>query len=82
MDGLYMTIFKTAEEATKHVKASKLSGDNFELAIADDFTIAGRPDTMGMGMAVVLDAILAHGFGPDGFEQYSGYRLYRYKPLR
>jgi hypothetical protein len=76
-----MTIFTTAEEAAKHVKASTLSGDHFELAIADGFTFAGRPDVMGMGMAVVLDAILAHGFGPNGFERRGGYRLCRYKPL-
>jgi hypothetical protein len=76
-----MTIFNTAEEAAKHVKESTLTGDHFELAIAEGFTFAGRPDMIGMGMAIVMDAILAHGFGPNGFEQRSGYRLYRYKPL-
>jgi len=34
------------------------------------------------GMAIVLDAILAQGYGPDGFEQRDGYRLYRYNPLK
>ena len=76
-----MTIFHTAEELLAHVKAAKPTGDRFELAIADSFTFRGKPDVMGMGMAIVLDAILAHGFGPDGFEQHSGYRVYRYKPL-
>jgi hypothetical protein len=29
-------------------------------------------------MAIVLDAVLAKGFTPDGFEQRTGYRIYRY----
>jgi hypothetical protein len=74
-------IFKTAEEARAHVQATTITGDRFELLIADSFTFAGRPDTIGAGMAVVLDAILAQGYGPDGFEQLQGYRLYQYKPL-
>jgi hypothetical protein len=72
-------IFKTAEEARVHVRAAEIVGDRFELAISDDFTFAGRRDTMGMGMALVLDAILAKGLTVDGFEQRDGYRLYRYK---
>jgi hypothetical protein len=75
-------IFKTAEEARAHVQATKISGDRFELAISNDFEFAGSPDTSGAGMAIVLDSILAQGYGPDGFEQRKGYRLYRYKPLK
>lgn len=77
-----VVIFKTAEEARTHVQATKLDGERFELAISDNFTFAGRPDTMGAGMAIVLDAILAQDFAVDGFEQRDGYRLYRYKPLK
>jgi hypothetical protein len=73
--------FKTAESAAAFVKGTKIEGDLFELPIADDMTFAGRPDMIGAGMAVVLDAILARGFTPDGFEQRSGYRAYRYKPM-
>jgi len=47
----------------------------------NEFTFGGQPDSWGAGMAVVLDAILAQGYGPDGFEQRDGYRVYRYKPL-
>jgi hypothetical protein len=77
-----VVIFRTAEDARAHVQATKISGARFELAIANDFTFAGQPDTTGAGMAIVLDAILAQGYGPDGFEQRDGYRLYRYQPLR
>jgi len=75
-------IFKTAEEARAHVLAMKLTGDRFELAISNNFTFAGRPDTIGAGMALVLDAMLAHGYTVNGFEQRDGHRLYRYKPLQ
>lgn len=74
-------IFHTAEEAKSYVDQSSLGGDSFELKIAEDFTFAGQPDVMGAGMAVVLDAILAQGFEPNGFDQHDGYRVYRYKPM-
>jgi hypothetical protein len=75
-------IFKTAEDARAYVEATKITGDRFELPIANEFTFGGRPDTMGAGMAVVVDAILAQRYEPDGFEQREGYRLYRYKPWK
>jgi hypothetical protein len=74
--------FDSAEAAVKYVKGATLSEPTFTLAIADRFTFAGQPDTMGAGMAVVLDAILAKGFWPDGFDQKEGYRLYRYKKAK
>ncbi len=73
-----MEIFKSAEEAADHVNAASMTGDRFEIAISDDLTFAGQPDTMGAGMAIVVDGVLAQGYLPDGFEQHEGYRLYRY----
>ena len=78
---LQMQPFKTTESAAAYLSGLKLEGDSFELPIADDITFAGQPDSMGAGMAVVLDAILDQGFEPDGFEQRPGYRAYRYKPM-
>ena len=74
-------IFKSAEEAADHVNATSISGDRFELAISNDSTFAGQPDTMGAGMAIVVDGILGQGYVPDGFEQRDGYRLYSYVPM-
>jgi hypothetical protein len=71
--------FATAESAVQYVEAATFSQPTFTLQIADNFTFAGQPDRMGAGMAILLDAILARGFVPDGFEQKDGYRLYRYK---
>lgn len=77
-----VVIFKTAEDARAHVKATKITGDRFELSISNDMTIDGKPDPIGLGMALVLDAILAQGYQPDGFEQRDGYRVYKYKPFK
>ena len=77
-----MTTFESAEAAVEYLDATTFSQPTFTLNIADDFTFAGRADTMGAGMAIVLDHVLAKGFWPDGFEQKAGYRVYRYKKMR
>ena len=71
--------FTSAEATVEYVKATTLAQPTFTLGIADGFTFAGQADTMGAGMAIVVDAILAKGFWPDGFAQKDGYRVYRYK---
>jgi len=57
-----VTRFETAEAAVEYLKRTTFSGPSFTLNIADSFTFAGQPDTMGMGMATVVDTILAKGF--------------------
>ena len=76
------TIIKSAEEGIKYLESHPPSGDSFQLAISESFTFAGKSDTMGAGMAVVLDRILGFGYEPDGFDQKSGFRLYRYKKMQ
>ena len=73
-----MEPFTTAEAAIQHVKTLPFDGAPFELPIADGITFGGRPDRMGMGMAVLMDGILKHGYFPRGFEQRQGHRLYKY----
>lgn len=76
------TIIKSAEDGITYLESQPPSGDSFQLAISESFTFAGKSDTMGAGMAVLLDKILGFGYGPDGFEQKSGFRLYRYKKMQ
>jgi hypothetical protein len=76
-----MTIFESAESAHAHIVETEIEGPFFELAVSDGMTFAGNPDHMGAGMALVLDAILAQDYLPDGFEQRVGYRLYRYERI-
>ena len=72
-------IITTAEGGLKHLQMHPPSGDSFQLLISDSFTFAGRPDLDGAGMAIILDRILGLGYWPDGFEQQSGFKVYRYK---
>ena len=74
-----MTIYRQAEKAVEFVRSMAIDGSSFELAVDDGMTVAGQPDTIGAGMAVVLDACLARGFEPAGFEQHDGHRVYKYK---
>lgn len=72
-------IFESAEAAVRYVKETEFPEATFTLRISDRFTFAGRPDILGAGMAILVDAVWAKGFTPDGFEQKDGYRVYRYK---
>jgi hypothetical protein len=75
------TIINSAEEGVKYLEANPPSGDSFKLAISNSFTFVGHPDTMGAGMAIILDKILGLEYEPDGFEQMDGFKLYRYKKM-
>ena len=35
-------------------------------------------DNLGMNMAIIIDAILKKGYMPDGYEQFNGYKKYKY----
>ena len=75
------TIIHSAEEGAKHLEDNPPSGDSFTLAISDSFTFVGHPDTMGAGMAILLDKILGLEYEPDGFEEMDGFKIYRYKKM-
>jgi hypothetical protein len=75
------TIIHSAEEGLESLEAKPLSGDSFELAISNSFTFGGHADTMGAGMAVLLDEILGLGYEPDGFEEMDGFKIHRYKKM-
>ena len=72
----------SAEEGIKYLASHPPSSDSFDLLISDSFTFAGKADTTGAGMAVLLDKILGLGYEPDGFEQKSGFKSYRYKKMQ
>ena len=76
-----MVPFDSAESVTAFVRTAQLEGGTFELPIADGITLAGKPDLIGAAMAFVVDALLARGLEPDGFEQRDGYRIYRFKSM-
>ena len=75
------TIINSAEEGVKHLEDNPPLGDSFELAISNSFTFVGHEDTMGAGMAILLDKSLGLGYEPDGFEEMDGFKIYRYKKM-
>ena len=75
-------IYKTAEDARAHIKATKITGPRFDLALSNTLTFAGHPDPAGMGMALIVDALLAQHYLPDGFDQLPDHRVYHYKPMK
>ena len=64
------------EEARDAVARVASNAKEFELPISDVLQ-----DSMGINMAIILDAILARGYEPDGFVQKNGYRVYLYKAM-
>lgn len=69
-----MTPFRDIDEVRQAIQDYEGSPDEFRLPVSDVLL-----DTMGVGMAIITDAILAKGWDLDGFEQRDGYRIYRYK---
>ncbi len=69
-----MTPFSDIDEARRAIEDYEGSPDGFLLPVSDVLQ-----DPMGVGMAIITDAILAKGWDLDGFEQQDGYRVYRYK---
>jgi hypothetical protein len=73
-----MKPFSSVEEILVFLQTAEINR-SFKVAIADGLRFAGQTDISGARMAVVLDAVLARGYEPDGFDQYDVYRMYRYK---
>ena len=69
-----MTPFNDIDEARQAIEDYEGSPDGFFFAVSDVLQ-----DAMGVGMAIITDAILAKGWDLDGFEQRDDYRVYRYK---
>jgi hypothetical protein len=71
-----MNLVTSAEEAVLLVDAFVGAPSEFLLLVPD-----ALHDPIGINMAVITDRILARGWQPNGFEQASGYRIYRYASL-
>jgi len=53
-------------------------GTRYELWVPDALTWRGGPVRQDIAMALILDALLAKSFHPDGMVPGTGGRLYRY----
>ncbi len=68
-----MQIFESREQVLDFLKTISKPEKILTLAISDSLQ-----DPMGLNIAVILDAILALGLKPDGFEQKDNYWVYKY----
>lgn len=68
-----MDAFTSVSDTVEFIR-SRGDTDHLELRISDSLQ-----DPVGMNKAIILDAVLAKGLFPDGFEQNRGYRIYRYR---
>lgn len=69
-----MKPFADVDSARLAVEEYSEAPEDFRLPISSEIL-----DPMGITMAIILDAIIAKGWDPDGFEQCDGYRIYKYK---
>ena len=66
----------TLGEAKLSIKSFAGVPEDFVLPVSDEMQ-----DPVGVNMAIVGDWILARGWEPNGFEQYEGFKIYRFKLL-
>ena len=56
--------------------------DRLDLFVADALTLDGSPIDHAIGMAIIVDAVLADGLFPRGFTQADSGRVYHYESER
>lgn len=55
------------------------AAERFELDVPEHLTLRGKPVTLAVAMAIVLDALWAKGFEMDGYQTGPTRRRYRYR---
>ncbi len=70
---------QTVEALRDEVRTLAAHGEAFELWVPDTLTMGGQVVRKDFAMAVLLDAILALGFMPDGLTVGTGGATYRYR---
>ena len=78
--------FSTLEAALEFIKLAPLTGDQFEIAMAEGFTVDGKPDRpigkLTMGTVGLTMALLARDFKREAREQHEGFTLYRFSRIQ
>jgi hypothetical protein len=69
----------SVEGLREQAAAVAKGGHTFSLWVPDALTLNGQPVRRDVGMAILLDAILALGFMPDGLTESAGGATYRYR---
>jgi hypothetical protein len=69
-----MEIVNTVADALSIIDSYERPPEEFLLPIAEELL-----DPAGENMAIIGDRILSKNWGPNGFEQQVGFRIYHYK---
>ena len=69
----------TVEEILAQVDKIEIGEKSFTLWIPQDLTLNGKTVSSDLAMAIILDAILAKEFFPNGFDEGVGGRYYKYQ---
>lgn len=71
-----MTPFVDLNDAIQHLLDFSGRPEELELPICDSLQ-----DPIGINMSLITDKALGRGWEPNGYEQKTGYRIYRYKEM-
>jgi hypothetical protein len=69
----------SVEELVLEFEGRAKDADRVGIWVPDRLVLAGQEVAMDVGMAVLLDRVLALEFEPDGFTEAPGGRTYHYK---
>jgi hypothetical protein len=70
----------TVEDLLSEIdRVSAAKPDNFEILVPLRLSFKGKPVPKDVGMAILVDRILSHGYLPDGLSEISSGTVYRYK---
>lgn len=64
----------TVSDALKMIDSYEGGPEGFILPVSEELL-----DPVGINMAIIGDRILSRNWEPNGFEQHTGFRIYRYK---
>ena len=69
-----MDVMLSLSDALNLIDSYDGPAEEFILPISDELL-----DPIGVNMAIIADRILSREWAPNGFDQHSGFRVYRYK---
>jgi len=73
-----ITVEDIFDNISGQIENEGISPKSFELEIPSDLTLRGNPVPNDVAMAIIVDAILAKGYWPDGYTESATGRVYKY----
>lgn len=70
----------SVEDLVSHVRTGATADEPYDIWVPNILTFGDNAVSQDVAMAVVGDAVLAVGLGPNGFTEGVGGRTYHFKP--